>query len=249
MDQFYLTLPSNSSMGFYPKNTAASYITQLRKPIVLHGQWEVAMVEIHFPHTFYNFREGDNLIKVIKSEDVQSVIVDVQPDYYHDWPSFQAVLNKSLEGSMAVGVGSLVDDSDGRVVFMAGDVSKIKMSPTLLHQLGYEPGTDIIAHPRSTRSVNMDRGLPHLLYCYCDIIEGQLVGDAVAPLLRIVNAQIDKYMFGLRITQSFTMRMYVNVQKREFSEIQIDIRDTSGRVIPFAFGSSAVVLHFKRVKE
>ena len=45
-DQFYLTLPSNSSFTNYPKNTLAEYTTQLPRPIQLDGEWEVALVEI-----------------------------------------------------------------------------------------------------------------------------------------------------------------------------------------------------------
>lgn len=51
---FYLTLPSDASMTLYPGNTAAVWTTKLQAPISLHGQWEVALVEMIYPNTTYN---------------------------------------------------------------------------------------------------------------------------------------------------------------------------------------------------
>ena len=47
--QFYVTLPSNSSMGMYPNNTLNSYTTRLVDQINVKGEWEVAITEIHYP--------------------------------------------------------------------------------------------------------------------------------------------------------------------------------------------------------
>ena len=57
--QFYVTLPSNSSMSLYPNNTLSSYTTHLVKQINLTGHWEVALTEIHYPFSWYNIT-GDN---------------------------------------------------------------------------------------------------------------------------------------------------------------------------------------------
>lgn len=51
-DQFYITLPSNSSMQFFPDNRTCCYMTQLPRAIELAGRWEVGLAEIHYPLTF-----------------------------------------------------------------------------------------------------------------------------------------------------------------------------------------------------
>ena len=56
---FYLTLPSNSSMKVHPDNTLAHYITDLRQRMSLSGEWECGLAEIHVPHTLYNVTEKD----------------------------------------------------------------------------------------------------------------------------------------------------------------------------------------------
>ena len=43
---FYLTLPSNSSMNYYPDNTLAHYTTALAQEVDLSGRWEVGLSEI-----------------------------------------------------------------------------------------------------------------------------------------------------------------------------------------------------------
>ena len=60
--QFYLTLPSNSSMEYFPGNTLTSFKTKLAQPIELTGEWEVALSEFQYPRSWYNLRDFDNHI-------------------------------------------------------------------------------------------------------------------------------------------------------------------------------------------
>ena len=57
MSEFYLTLPSNSSMEYYPENTLTSFTTRLPNSISLEGDWDVGLVEIQYPHNWYNIPE------------------------------------------------------------------------------------------------------------------------------------------------------------------------------------------------
>ena len=52
VEEFYVTLPSNSSSAYYPNNTISDFTTKLFKPIDLTGKWEVALTEISFPHSY-----------------------------------------------------------------------------------------------------------------------------------------------------------------------------------------------------
>lgn len=45
-NNFYITLPSNASTGIYPNNTKAAYVTSLNVPIMLNGEFEVALTNI-----------------------------------------------------------------------------------------------------------------------------------------------------------------------------------------------------------
>ena len=45
---FQITLPSNSSPRYFPENQANNFQVKLPFPIILHGEWEVALVDIQF---------------------------------------------------------------------------------------------------------------------------------------------------------------------------------------------------------
>ena len=49
MNDFYLTLPSNSSMNTFPENTKTKFTTLLPNNLILSGDYEVALANITFP--------------------------------------------------------------------------------------------------------------------------------------------------------------------------------------------------------
>jgi len=76
MDNFYVTLPSDSSGYYYLANTIANFTTKLATPLQLqHNKWEVGFVEISYPNGYKKlFRH--NTIRL----DSQEVIFPVK-DY------------------------------------------------------------------------------------------------------------------------------------------------------------------------
>ncbi|GFY29337.1 uncharacterized protein TNCV_4724651 [Trichonephila clavipes] len=57
---FYVTLPSDSSMHFFPENKISHFKTQLPSPVCLNGEWEVGLSEIIYPHSWLNVNETNN---------------------------------------------------------------------------------------------------------------------------------------------------------------------------------------------
>lgn len=54
--EFQIVLPSNASAGFYPNNTPATFKTKLAMPIQLVGEWEMAIVDIQYTHSWINIK-------------------------------------------------------------------------------------------------------------------------------------------------------------------------------------------------
>ena len=54
-DDIYVTLPSN--VPGIQSNTPASYTTVLPTPLKLNGEWEVALLECHYPHNMRNLKQ------------------------------------------------------------------------------------------------------------------------------------------------------------------------------------------------
>lgn len=60
ISDFYITLPSNSSIEHFPENTQSCFLTKLSAPLVVVGDdWEVGLTEIFIPKTWYNV-DGHN---------------------------------------------------------------------------------------------------------------------------------------------------------------------------------------------
>ena len=81
-NEFYAILPSNSSMDYYPTNRPGSFTVQLKKPISLQGEWEVAMAEIQYQHTWYNITKPVN-IEYTSGTRMEWLSFDIPEGNYH----------------------------------------------------------------------------------------------------------------------------------------------------------------------
>ena len=90
--------------------------------------------------------------------------------------------------------------------------------------------------------VDLRRGVESL-YVYSSIVEPRFVGDKFAPLLRIVPIT---GRHGEMVTARFDHVQYIPVLSREFGSVETEIRDDTGRQVPFERGKVTVTLHFRR---
>ena len=81
------------------------------------------------------------------------------------------------------------------------------------------------------------------IYVYSSIVEPRIVGDKIAPLLRIVPIT---GRHGEMVTARFDHVQYIPVLSREFGSVETEIRDDTGRPVPFERGKVTVTLHFRR---
>ena len=94
----YLTLPSNASMKVHPDNTLAHYITDLPQRISMSGKWECGLAKIHYPHTWYNVREGDTWFYLNECNPVGiTPSTKIEAGYYHSPNVLLDHVNKALK--------------------------------------------------------------------------------------------------------------------------------------------------------
>ena len=82
-----------------------------------------------------------------------------------------------------------------------------------------------------------------VIYFYCDIVRPQVVGDTNAKLLKSVPVQGNA---GEVVAKTFTNIQYVPVQTKSFEDIEIILKDDTGKPVPFERGKVLVTLHFKQ---
>ena len=95
--EFYLVLPSNSSMVTHPTNTLAQYVTNQPRCISLSGDLECVLTEIHYPHDWYNVR---NARLTVEHDGKVETGVTFQDSYYHRPMALATTLNGDKPGRM-----------------------------------------------------------------------------------------------------------------------------------------------------
>ena len=69
MNSFYLTLPSDSSIDFFPNNTQCCFKVKLPKTIYVGKEnWEVALSQLITPSQFLNFSEREAKFEIVTSD-------------------------------------------------------------------------------------------------------------------------------------------------------------------------------------
>jgi len=99
---------------------------------------------------------------------------------------------------------------------------------------------------RSTLSLPLspELNIVNSLYIYTDVIENDLVGDSLVPLLRTVDISGEP---GEARHEIFTRCYYKRVNRSNIPSIEIQINSETGKVVKFESGHVICVLHFRKV--
>lgn len=242
-DHFFVTLPSDSSVKYYPNNTVARFVTKLPETIRLQGQYEMALAEIIYPHTWHNI-EGDKdsyWIAVVNKDFVQKAYIP--SGYYEDGTTLVDALNQAF--AQDIGAKFSFNRTTGRFTlnFRSPSNFTFVMSDDLQRYTGLEPPLNTKTFNETGKhDFNVDRGM-NLMYVYCDVASHSIVGDTKAPLLRVCNVT-GKHKDIVRHT--YFQPHYVPVGRDDFDTIEIAIYNELGKPMPFQYGKSVVTLHFRR---
>ena len=116
----------------------------------------------------------------------------------------------------------------------------------LSDQLRYMMGYDTLSLEGKTvwgkYNPDMRNGF-YSLYVYCDIVEPQMVGNTIVPLLRTVHIDGKHEDIMEKLYQS---PHYVPINKKQIERISIEIHNDRDQLVPFDFGKVLVKLHFRK---
>lgn len=243
-----MTLVSNASMTLFPNNKRSSFRTRLP---FLHdfrqGEWLVGLTEITYTKSWFNVTEGHYVTPAyVDSGEVvlgYGQPTPIQPGFYMTTESLVAHVNELTSkwaGASVSGTPQLEVKSNRKVVHKAlaneRGAGERHIGVTFDEELGLLLGIN------DNRPAFLDQGMTSL-YVYCDIVEPQVVGDSLEPLLRTVGVN-SEVPFGQNITETFESPYYLPLARKTFQELQIDLRNDVGASPPFQFGRVALTLHF-----
>ena len=261
MESFTIELVSNASGEFFPDNTLSSFTNFLPEQLNLEGQWQVAISEIFYPSMYQNITEGKFKYfdeKLSKSTSTYNL----EPGLYTSITDIVEAMNRLIqernnhnETCITVKVSRRTQKE---VIMLANDTSGLAFCSTDLgHIFGNNVGNELrvlmIGKGPLEPEFAYDIVRIHSLMIYSDLVE-YIVGDTKAPLLRWFPFS-SKLKGGDIITtgQNMNYQTFNNLQfrpllKNSFHSIHIDLRDTSGKKIPFvSVGITRLVLMLRKV--
>jgi len=242
-------------MDSYPNNTVAQFTTKLPHMIALDDYWEVGLMEISVPSNVHNVIEGHCYYDLyLGGEFIRRI--NVTPGHYRRLRDLVEDLHSSQRAQVPMQsheplLVHFSSEGGNKKVRMVREETvdqlvHVEFNTDLARLLGYESNVryDVRNAKVSKFPPNMTGNI-QTVYVYCDVVEHVVVGDIMAPLLRIVDMK--------RPTDHGTMHrmlsrpLYVPLQNKHFDTIEVNIMTDTGNPVPFVSGKSVVVLEFKRV--
>lgn len=234
----------------------------------VHVQFDARTLDIFtdYPQASSNTVDGVNVNPFPKEYKLSKAIetvydhATVKPSYYKTVQDLVYAMNTALkdrgqhypEYTEPDFLYFDVDTLSSQVVLTVNPsiVKEVRLSKDLATALGFESEQIYFKRPSDIsvlkRFAKYKDGLEkhfQSMYIYCSVIEDQIVGNMVAPLLRIVDVQGD---FKQIINRTFDSPHYVPVLQKDINRIEMNIKDDLNRFISFEFGKVVIKLHFKR---
>jgi hypothetical protein len=247
----YVILPSNIiSQDQTFINKTSHFKALIPKELNLNSEWEVALVEVIIPYTWYNtgvnwisYKKEDNVItKNIKGGyyktalDLCNLIMETIPSWFEGNVYFDKIRQK---GVIELGENEGVSMSDELAKLLGFSKTKYNNITINTDNTTYQNKKIISPNISSTNERE------HLIYIYTNIIKNTLLGDQFAPILKVISVEGE---YGKNIYQEFQRPMYIPLKIDQIQWIEISLRRDDGLLVPFETGKSVLTLHFRKIK-
>jgi hypothetical protein len=248
------------------------------------GHWEVALSELNYPSKFYNIIDGDYAITSTRTAgDV--FYTSIPAGLYKSIDQILDVIQElwlDLNDQLARTTGDTTYKREDTVIFKSKydkltNRIQIKMvekgaqlilsSPDIRAVFGFSEKMALNEIAKSSQTARLNAGWVtgdygpdlqrlHTALVYTDIIEHQIVGDTLAPLLRLIpltgklkNNEIST-MENTQVSKSFSLPLqFKKIQATSFHSIQLQMYGENGKLLPFVdAGRTSATLLFRYVK-
>ena len=259
---FYITLPSESSKELFPENNPSEYTVRLPRWIHLKGNWEIGLHSIVYtpwniiqpfddPISFTAGGEEGKGGKMRKHYgSVQEYVSDINKSLK------ESHVDKSKESHVDKSKESHVDKSN-EIVFILKLNGKVKvnLSPgysvrlrreqaIVLGFMTFEDSAEVyVVKNTETGPYKANLYRETNIHIYCDIVQAQIVGDKMTPLVAVVPCQetYDTYETLYAVENIH----YIPVRTKSFQNIKVHLRSSTNEPIPFEHGRATITLHLR----
>ena len=243
-----MSLPSNSSLKYFPDNKAANF--KVKTPYMSdfnsNAMYECALTEIIFPNRFKNVRDNSNEIIVYQCNIKTGVEYKIESHYYSTINSLIKKIKEVVTSNVSITFDKVeertrVKVSGGYCVHFGSDIARLLGFPSdnLIKSIDKKEVIEVSPyHATPTGGLST-------VYVYTDIIKQQIVGETSTPLLRIINWSHSSKEDNTALT--FEQLYFIPLKNSQFDVINILLLDDTGKEIAFEYGKVLVVLEFRKV--
>ena len=249
---FYITLPSQSSIKLFRENNPSEYTVRLPRWVHLNGHWEIGLHSIAY--TPWNIiRHLDEPISFM-TEGKEGKGGKMRK-HYSSVNEYVADINESLKESH-VDKSSVNKSNEIEFFFELNGKVKVRLFPGYTVRLRREQAivlgfmtfedpaeTYDIENKEETGSYKANLYRETNIHVYCDIVQPQIVGDKMAPLVAVVPCQ--KTTETYETLYAVENIHYIPVQTKSFQNIKVHLRSSTDEPIPFEHGRAAITLHLR----
>ncbi|KAL3113997.1 hypothetical protein niasHT_014900 [Heterodera trifolii] len=123
-------------------------------------------------------------------------------------------------------------------------IKRVKLSEQLAYILGFAPQTEFKRSKNPAKFMpDMSGGVSTLHVYVPDLIVPMMIGNVIAPIMRITTIRGNP---DEMVEEQFYSIQYHRVLQKEISEILVEIRTSSGALMPFQYGTCTLTLHFRK---
>ena len=250
-------------MHQHPNNTLTNFVTTLPRNVNLNGGWECGLAEINYPHIWFNVTKEDGVLEFQTAPGIVSEhgargnasLTYIDAGYYDQPELLIKAIGKKLmtprTGSKKKGAKLTYSSVTQKATVYITPNTRLTLTGVMGQILGFP--SKVLTSPVGNYSlkafegyslVDMNQGIESL-YVYSSVVEPRIVGNSFVPLLRIVPIT-GKH--GDVVSKQFDHILYVPLMTKTFGTVEVDIRDDTGRPVPFERWKVTVTLHFRRRK-
>lgn len=243
---FFIVLPSNTHTDIFPSNTVSTFQIPLPQALEFPDTWEVALVELFYPHTWSNVSVENSAFDTYTLHNMERRKFKIDDGFYLSAGQIVLALNEQIR-HRTERTKFKFNKFNGRVTLYVGSGEAIQLKSRLARMLGFEqnyfanPDDDTVKF-KADMVADIHTSL-RFFYIYCDIIKPVLVGNGYFPLLRVVNSRGER---DETISENFLAPYYHEIAFDRINSIKITLRDDLGEPINFESGKVIAKLHFRR---
>lgn len=263
-----LTLPSDSSMEYFPDNTISRYRVHLPQELEFDGNYEVGLTQFQYPRTWFNVPDYLTDVKLVVYETSAPPshvkMCQIPRGHYACADALIVALNDAIY----VGLNELFDGFERLSYFTFDPLRKtvtysshhadvafnlvLGLKAELLQRLGFvhseypaKKRLFIRDNDTGTAVVDLDGGFKNI-YINSDICKPcRVVGHTVQSLLRTVPIQGS---VGDMILYEPVTIDWLPLRLNRFRHVEIYLTDDLGRAVRFESGKAIVTVHIRRAR-